>query len=580
MKKEKIRLKNNLLLLIPITVFLSIIYVLPLFTNGGLIAGDDMMFHSTRLKMLAEEISTGNLYPMIYRKMFCGYGYAAGLFYPSLLLYPFAVLNNMGLSIIYCIELYFITVNVLTGISFFFCSRAIFKDMKYKDYNFYGFIIFVLSLLDPYKFYNYHGRASFGEFTAMIFAPIVVLGVYYIFKHNKKSYILALGMTGLITCHVLSFVIACIVLIIVYIYNIKKLINCRKILTQTLFAALQCALLSMFVWLPMIEMLFKTDLLVSHTTALYVGPIFRHCLLKFADNDALGIILILIFVAYSIFKKDIYNRLIQLSLFYCFFNSDLFPWRLLSITKHISSIQFPWRLSSIFYFATAYYLYLVTKDIYKNIKERHNLKYNVNTNASAPINNLDTVINNVLKGLAITTYILFMFLYIWAFLIRPQDELSSRKFVTEQECNEISTSALLEYVPYDLAINNREKSLPNLNVIKINNIEYTADELNPGKKVSFVKNFIKSGYEIEYETEDNKICVPIINYVGYETDIEDAEISTTKYGFMKISNIPNSGTVKVIYKGTLFQKLAWIGPSIYAMGIIILLIAQKKKTRH
>lgn len=564
---NKINSKNKFLwLYVLVVIILSTLYVLPIFREGGIIGGDDIIFHSTRLKMLAEEIQSKNYFPLIYHKMFCEYGYAAGLFYPSLFLYPFAVLKVLGISIVNCLKLYYITINILTGLSFFFCARVIFKDKSYKNYNLCGFLVFVISLLDPYKFYNYYGRAALGEFTAIIFAPIIVLGVYYIFKYNKKSYILALGMIGLLNCHMVSFIIACIVLIVIYFYNIKRIIRQPKILLQTVFAALQCALISMPIWLPMIEMLIKTDLLVSHSASLFVGPLYFHCLIHLKDDNALGIILIILLITYSVLKTDKYNRAIQLSLLSVFFISDLFPWKILSLITPISAIQFPWRFSSIFFFSIIYYVYMAVNSIinpYQKIKKDKN-------------NFFQKI--NLIESFSIIISISCIVLYI--FLLVMKVDLINKEIVNKKVLNSFSTAALLEYAPYDMVIHNRDIIEPDITTQGLNNVIYDEETLNPNKDVKIEKTNIRAGYKIKYKTEDNEICVPIINYAGYETDIEDAEISTAKYGFTKISNIPNSGTVKVIYKGTLFQKLAWIGPSIYVMGIIVFLIAQKKKTRH
>lgn len=576
MKERK--LKNNSILLISIIIFLSSLYVLPLFTKNSVYRGDDIIFHLTRFKMLAEEIKMGNYHPLVYHKMFCGYGYAAGLFYPDLFIYPFSVLSCLGVRIITCIKLYYVIINVFTGFSFFFCSRAIFKDLGEKNSNFKGFIVFLISMADPYKFYNYYKRAALGEFTAIIFVPIIVLGVYYIFKHTKKSYILGLGMAGLVSCHILSFIMACTVLLIFYLYNIKNVLRNIEILIQTLFAALQCALASAFIWVPMLEMIIKGNLAVSHTTVIFTGPIFKHYLVPIVENEALGIMLAGIIVVYSIFLRDIYNRLIQISLFSFFFCSNLFPWKTLSLIQPINTIQFPWRLSSVFYFIIMYYLYLVIKERLSCHKDNIALEDN-SSKGNSIFRNRTAVKCSVIKNISVITISLAV-LIAYTFIFINKTDFKNIRYISEEYCNNCSSAALLEYAPYDLVINNAKKSNPNISSYKLNRVEYSIEELNPGKAVEFKKQFIKSGYKIKFKTENNQICIPIINYLGYETDISNAKISTGKYGFVELSNITNEGTVKIIYKGTVLQGLSLLGPIIYIICSSIFFVAKKKKARY
>lgn len=557
------KIKNNLNFIIPVIIVLSVVYVVPLFLNG-IMGGDDLLYHLTRFKSLCNQFKLGNFHPLIYPEMLNEYGYASGIFYPDYLFYPFALLNLIGIKTYYCFALYYIFVNVCTGLSFFFCSRAIFRDYDKINYNFKAFVIFIFSLLDLYKFRNYYGRAAVGEFTAMIFVPIVVLGMYHIINFGKKSYILALGMTGILACHILSFVMACMVLFIVSLYNIKKLVKAPYKLAMIGLAALQCMLLSAFIWVPMIEAMIKCDLTISHGTDLFLRPIWDNYLFTFGGNKIVGTIIICVVIFCSIFLKSPGHRLLQIITFSAVFLSDCFPWQVIAKIKPIVSIQFPWRFLSVFYFAVLYYLYL----------------YILNVD---PIDK-SSKFKKVKKALIILMSVLYLLLISSASLL--SSGLNEKVKLYEKDIDRVNNVGFLEYAPYNFSLYNKNHTSTYIDNCyssdELASVNYSLTELNNDKITEVEKEITKSGYNVKYATENEELVLPIINYPGYKIYINNEEIKnikTDKYGFIKIRNIPNEGIMDVIYKGTVFQYFSFIisGISILLLIFVFFLKNSNKK---
>lgn len=236
-KKEENAKKCEILVLLGTIFFISI----PLFTDF-LFMGHDLDFHMARIYTLACEIESGNWLAPIQTEMVNGYGYATPLFYSQLYLYFPAVLYLMGVPIQECYKAYVLVINILTVLGSNYCFSQISKNRKIS------LTATFLYAASAYRITNIYTRGAVGEYTAMTFFPLIICGFYHIYTCEKceiKHYFeVAVGLSGLLYCHVLSCEMILIFLLIFVIWHWKKTFS-KPIMERLIKAALLTVLLSL-----------------------------------------------------------------------------------------------------------------------------------------------------------------------------------------------------------------------------------------------------------------------------------------------------------------------------------------------
>lgn len=177
---------------------------LPLMTDY-LFFGADLGFHLLRIEGLAKALAQWDIPARVEDFWLYGHGYANSIFYcDTFLVFP-ALLRLLGFTVNSAYKLYVTAVNLATAGVAYGCFKGIGKSRAV------GVLGCLLYTLAPYRLYNIYNRAAVGEYTAMIFFPLLLYGFYRIFtldaqdKEYGRSWILpALGFTGIIQSHVLS----------------------------------------------------------------------------------------------------------------------------------------------------------------------------------------------------------------------------------------------------------------------------------------------------------------------------------------------------------------------------------------
>ncbi|MCM1044661.1 MAG: hypothetical protein NC417_04040 [Candidatus Gastranaerophilales bacterium] len=242
----------------------------PLYTDY-LTVGHDLVYHLLRIEGIAEGLATGNFPVKIYPVWAKDYGYAVGVLYGDLLLYFPAFLRLLDFSIQSAYKFYVAAVNLGTVLISYYTFRKIFDSRRI---GVAGSLIYTLSY---YRLIDLYTRSAAGEYSAMMFLPLVLLAFYQIFtatdKKNwwKRGIIVAFGLTGLIQTHILSCEVAAFVILLFCLILLPKVFRKYTFLALAEGALLTVAINFGFL-VPFLEF-YGSELVISSANQ-NDGPLF------------------------------------------------------------------------------------------------------------------------------------------------------------------------------------------------------------------------------------------------------------------------------------------------------------------
>jgi|GEM_PF-587219 len=347
---------------------------LPVFAYG-ISGGHDLEIHLIRIDAIAHEIMLHQFPLHISTLWLEGYGYAGSIYYGEALLYFPAMLRLFGFSIMTSYKIFLLTVNMVTVFLAYACFRGIFKDYKV------AVLTAVAYSIAPYRLSDLYARHSVGEYTAMIFFPLIALAIYRIYtedvknwkRYNRNSLLLAFGMVGLLATHTLSAEMTVFVLVIVVLAYAKRTFR-KETLLVFIHAVLLSCLLGAFFLVPFVDYYLNvpaqinSDLAGDSFTAIqwggaYLFEFFNVFEELFGWNSVYlyermaftpGLMLMIgLILAVGFWLKGDANRPMKVmtcfSVLMLWMSSNLFPWDF--ITLHVwggaSIVQFPWRFIGI-----------------------------------------------------------------------------------------------------------------------------------------------------------------------------------------------------------------------------------------
>ena len=360
---------------------LIIITCVPLMTNYLFQAGD-LIFHLSRIEGIKEGLLSGDFPVRIQPQWLSGNGYATSIFYGDLFLYIPALLRLVGLPVQIAYKCYVVIVNVATCLISYYCFSKMFQN------RYIGFLGSVLYSLSVYRIFNLYIRAAVGEYTAIVFLPLIAYGFFRLFTMDKKdsSYgktwiPLVIGFTGIIQTHILTCEIVGLFAVILCLILWKKFLK-PAVFVELIKAAVITLLVNLWFILPFLDYLLNGDFVIKSAPSIMIqknGLLPTHLLTAFFQSGTtidfinagmvasepvgIGISLILgmgMFV-YLIYTKKYQSgdqtmqkagvTALLLGCLALLMTLRIFPWDAIfdmnQITMRlVSSVQFPWRFLS------------------------------------------------------------------------------------------------------------------------------------------------------------------------------------------------------------------------------------------
>ncbi len=536
-----------------IACFISI----PLF-SPYLFRGHDLEFHLMRIEGVKEGLLSGQFPVKIQPNWMDGHGYAASIFYGDLLLYIPAILRLIGFYVQDAYKIFVFAINFLTVLISFYCIKRFTHNEKL---SYLGAFLYSSSI---YRLVCIYTRGAVGEYCALTFLPMILIGLYEILFLDKKdkkkdSFIIAaLGYSGLIITHVITLEIVILFSIFICVIFIKKVFEKERFMELIKMSGV-VLVLSMWFLVPFLDMFrdeyyfnnfsgkgniqsfgtFISQLLSLFPSAKGIGESFSvegGVSLQGELPFALGggfLVSILFFIMHCLSKDKKSKKNIKIAsgflifgLLLTFMTTIHFPWSSFQYMHRIfnmliSNIQFPWRLLGIAVLFFSFFACIVVDMIEKKDKERGYFAFI-----------LILVFGIISSGYYLSDRIDDNF----TFYIQNKDDLNTFK-VAEGE-----------YLPVNAKVDH----------IQLNQVRYSGNINN----FKMMKEYLKiemycenSGDSVEY------IDLPLLFYRGYQAvNAEDGtKLPTTDNGegYLRVSiPIQFKGNIVVNYEKMWYWKLS------------------------
>lgn len=337
---------------------------LPLFNNFILNRGD-VHFHLQRIQNIKVNLLEGNFpvrmnylaggVDMRLPKPWCGnIGVPRPIMYPELFLYIPAILCILGVPLVFSANAFSILINLSCALISYFSVKQITKSKNI------GLIFSGIYTLSIYRLDGIFQRYTLGEAQAIVFIPLVMLGIYEIlYNDDKKWLLLVIGITGVLQSHIISFFISACFLVLFFFFSIKHLTKLRILsLGKSIVTTLGLNawfIIPFFCYYKIVDL---PDMILFGGVP-ETGVSFNQMFLTFVDNyltigGVVGIGLVLFIYGIWVNKgedigetkeiKSIGKVSLLFGFIAAFFASKFFPWSVLKPLLYIfQNIQFAWR---------------------------------------------------------------------------------------------------------------------------------------------------------------------------------------------------------------------------------------------
>lgn len=339
--------KRFLTSVLPFFVFFVIICAMIILNRKYLLSGVDFTFHRLRLAGLVQSMKNGDLFPKINYIMCMQHGYGVPMFYGQWWMYLPALLMLMGMSFNKA------WLAAMAATYFVACCINYYVAVKLGATVKKAILITILFVFNPLLTQIVNGDLPFAICLYLIPALCYMLyKILYLHKYDTRTAIL-LGLIAaiIVKTHILSTLMAVVVVVLFLLLNIKK--STVKAWLTFVKAGVAAVAISASFLLPMIEQLMSQNLKV-----IAEGGVFRaHQVFGFSELiynsfsdiqssiaaypqiSLVGIVLLIVCVLQYKQLSELAKKLLLLCGVLLVMSTNTFPWAVLQSTP-LGMVQF------------------------------------------------------------------------------------------------------------------------------------------------------------------------------------------------------------------------------------------------
>ncbi len=539
------------------------------------IVGADLGFHLMRIEALSENIMAFSNASRVEHYWLAGHGYANSFFYADTFLVFPALLRMIGFDLTTSYNFYVAAVNIATA----WVSYVAFKKcFDRTETGVFGSVVYTLS---PYRLYNIYNRCAVGEYTAMIFLPLLAWGFYKIFTENieeskyKRNWLIpVIGFSGIIQSHALSCEMVGVFVVLLCIILWKKTFRRQTFLVLAKTVVITALVNAWFI-VPFLDMMLADSYYLSNNANALIQkkgvyPAHLFYTLQAAGESSnfisqgmvdtepigLGVALLLcmgmwIWLRWKKRKEkeegDVVFLLVCISLF---MSTSLFPADFLSshsklLASLIGTLQFPTRLTAIATISMVLLACITAKKL---------LDGAVSAGAA----------KSILAGICLFSVIFGMY--------QMNDVLNTKSILRLYSAQNMGNSVILgaEYLPMDASLEHV--------------IQYHGPNASEGTMIEdYQKEYLNATAYVETTGGDGHyIEFPMLYYKGYHAENADTgeKLQTVKGDNADVRVLlPGNfaGNIRCSYEGMWYWHISDVVSILSCIGILILCFGWKKK---
>ena len=228
--------------------------------------GHDINFHMMRIEGLSDSIAAGSFPDRVQTNWCYDWGYCVSAMYGDTMLILPAIMRLLGFPLVTSYKVLIALVNLGTAI----CSYKVFE--KIGGNKKLALFVAFLYTCSPYRMCCVYLRAAVGEFTAMMFLPLILLVIKYIYyedinskDYGKKLLVPALALSMLVQTHLLTCVMLSISVILFAVIQFRKTFR-KKTLIYIGKIVLFAALISLWFIIPLLRFYHEPLMLQKNLT--------------------------------------------------------------------------------------------------------------------------------------------------------------------------------------------------------------------------------------------------------------------------------------------------------------------------